>query len=181
MEEFEVWKDITGYEGMYQVSNFGRVKSLGWNKIRSQNKKSIRADRILKTQTTHRGYLRLELNKNGVGIKFVVHRLVALTFLSNEDDKPEINHINGIKSDNRLANLEWCTSKQNKIHAFNNNLSNHARGENHVCSKLKLEQVRDIRSKFKSGEFKNQTKVAKLFNVTRSSIWCIVNNINWKE
>ncbi|WP_202818652.1 NUMOD4 motif-containing HNH endonuclease [Clostridium botulinum] len=105
----ELWKDIKGYEGLYQVSNLGRVKSL----MTTQSRRSG----ILKSYN-HSGYRRINLYKNGKGKKYYIHRLVAEVFIQNVNNYPEINHIDGNKSNNVIDNLEWCTSSQNQIHAF---------------------------------------------------------------
>lgn len=180
-EQCEVWKDISGYEGVYKISNTGLVKSLGWLRIRSRGRVSKRDDILLKQTVTHRGYRRVELNLKGQAQKFVVHRLVAIAFIPNPRNKPEVNHIDGDKENNSLSNLEWCTSEENKSHAFVNDLSHQVSGEKHVCAKLTKEQVIEIRSKFSKGEYKNQTNVAKIYNVNRSTIWSVVNNKNWKS
>ena len=96
----EAWKDIEGYEGLYQVSNFGKVKSLKTNKI-------------LKPAPNSCGYLQVALSKDGKAKKFYVHRLVATTFLSNKEELPEIDHINNDKKDNRVANLQWISKVEN--------------------------------------------------------------------
>jgi hypothetical protein len=176
--EIEIWKDIIRYEGLYQVSNHGRVKSLARYAVTPGARTAI--DRILKYTVTHRGYRRLELNKSGKGKKHVIHRLVAIAFLDNPDCKPEVNHIDGNKENNHLYNLEWSTSEENKSHAFVNGLSNQVGGEKHVCAKLTQSQVQEIRLKFASGQYRNQTKVAKTYNVSRQAIWSIMNNVNWK-
>lgn len=100
----EIWKDIDGFEGLYQVSNLGRVKSLG-------NDKS-RREKILKLGNCH-GYLQVNLCKNGKRKKLCVHRLVAQTFLQNPQNLPEVNHKDEDKTNNSVENLEWVSSKEN--------------------------------------------------------------------
>ena len=107
----EVWKDIQGYEGLYQVSNMGRVKSLErtvWNG-RSYYKAP---ERILKAGKA-RGYLRVMLCKDGKGKWYPVHRLVAIAFIPNPDNLPEVNHKDENKQNNCVENLEWCTRQYN--------------------------------------------------------------------
>lgn len=101
-ENEEVWKDILGYEGHYQVSNKGRVKSLKQGK-----------ERILKQIINKRGYLRICLIKNGKKKIYMVHRLVAKSFLPNPNSLPQINHKDEDKTNNKVENLEWCDQKYN--------------------------------------------------------------------
>lgn len=101
----EIWKDIKGYEGLYQISNLGRVKSLGNGKSRKE--------KILKPRKNSAGYLRVMLCKEGKIKDFYIHRLVANTFLSNPNNYTQINHKNEIKTCNYVSNLEWCTAKYN--------------------------------------------------------------------
>lgn len=99
------WRDIEGYEGLYQVSDDGQVFS-------------IRAKRARKIHVRKDGYLYVSLHKDGKVIEPGVHRLVAKAFVPNPENKREVNHINGIKTDNRVDNLEWMTPKENTAHAF---------------------------------------------------------------
>lgn len=107
MEEF--WKDIKGYEGVYRVSNLGRVKSL--DRIDSSGKK--RSGRMMKPGYVGKGYLQIQLHINGKPKHFRVNRLVAQAFLPNTDNKPQVNHIDEDKTNNRIDNLEWTTSTEN--------------------------------------------------------------------
>lgn len=97
----EIWKDITGYEGIYQVSNLGRIKSLKYGK-----------EKIRKPVKHKFGYLQIGLN-NGKYRVYKVHRLVAQTFIPNPENKPHIDHINTDRTDNRAENLRWVTAKEN--------------------------------------------------------------------
>lgn len=96
----EIWKDIKGYEGLYQVSNMGRVRSLK-NKI------------ILKPIKNTNGYLKVNLYNNRKMKTFLIHRLVALAFISNTENKPQVNHKDENKTNNCMNNLEWCSVDYN--------------------------------------------------------------------
>ncbi len=109
----EEWKDIKGYEGLYQVSDLGRVKSLNY---RHKN-----TEMVLKPQVTGKGYLRVQLHKNGIFKSFFAHRLVAEAFIPNPNNLLEINHKNEIKTDNNVENLEWCDAKHNANYGTRNN------------------------------------------------------------
>ena len=101
----EEWKDIKGYEGRYQVSNLGRVKSLNYNHTKKE--------KILKLKPNRKGYFEVFLYKNGERRAFKVHRLVALHFIPNPNNYPQVNHKDENKQSNCVDNLEWCTNKYN--------------------------------------------------------------------
>jgi hypothetical protein len=107
----EVWKDVEGYEGLYQVSNLGRVKSLP--KMIGRGVQYHVGERIITPHKAPNGYLRLHLDKNGKRAFFSVHRLVAKAFVANPHNYPHVNHKNEVKNDNVASNLEWCTPKYN--------------------------------------------------------------------
>lgn len=108
----EVWLPVKGYEGLYEISNYGRVKSLP--KIRGR---ALSEEKLLKTRITN-GYVMVGLRKNGKLFNASVHRLIAQAFIPNPECKPQINHIDGNKQNNSVNNLEWCTASENTIHAY---------------------------------------------------------------
>ena len=101
----EIWKDIEGYENLYQVSSEGRIKNLNYFKTGKE--------KILKGGKYGSGYLKVKLFKDGKGKNYAIHRLVAQAFIENPDNKPQIDHINTDKTDNRVENLRWVTNKEN--------------------------------------------------------------------
>lgn len=119
----EIWKEIEGYEGLYQVSNLGNVKSL--------NK---RKGRILKTIKDHFGYLRVRLSKQGELKNHKIHRLVAETFLDNPNNYKQVNHKDENKTNNKVDNLEWCTPKYNCNYGTRNQrITNAQKGKQVLC------------------------------------------------
>ena len=173
--QIEIWKDVVGYEGIYQVSNLGRVKSLEkkfWSN--KNNSFSINKEFIRKLSSTRKGYLRVGLMKDLKQKPFLVHRLVAIAFIPNLENKPEVNHINGIKNDNRVENLEWVTTKENVIHSFQNGLSVRAKGENSKSSKLNYQKASEIRK----SNLKNKD-LSLIYGVSISSIERVKSNQIW--
>lgn len=111
----EEWKDIKDFEGLYQISNYGRVKSLS-RVIHASNRDIHYKDMIMKISKNNRGYYLIALFKVNKFKRYLVHRLVAQAFIPNIENKSEVNHINPVTKelcDNRVCNLEWCTSKEN--------------------------------------------------------------------
>ena len=113
----EIWKDIRGYEGLYQISNLGRIKSLPKWRV-----KYGYGEIILKQSIGKKGYKVISLNKNKKRKQYKVHRLIAEAFIPNPENKPQINHIDGNKLNNDINNLEWCTQNENIQHAYNTGL-----------------------------------------------------------
>ena len=116
----EVWKDVEGYEGFYQVSNLGRVKSLGRIIVTRYGKTQTIYERVLKIKIHKFGYLEVSLHSNGKSKTYKVHRLVAEAFIPNPDGLLEVNHIDENKSNNRVDNLEWCSSSYNANYGTRN-------------------------------------------------------------
>lgn len=164
-------KDIPGFEGRYAVTEDGRV----W----SYPKKGGSIDGMWLKSGMFTGYPTYYLRKDSVTQCLLAHRLVAMTYLMNPKSFPQVNHKNGIKTDNRVENLEWCTAKENMQHAFKNKLIPIIGGEQNKHSKLTWNEVRKIRGLHFGGV--SQCKLAKLYKVTQPTIWNIVKNITWKE
>lgn len=171
----EIWKDIEDYEGLYQISNLGRVKSLERKIKRRNDRIQTVKERILKLNLDKEGYHTVKLHKEGKGKNFKVHRLVALAFISNPDNKLEVNHIDGIKTDNKVTNLEWNTRNENMQHAVDNGLHDQ-KGSKSNTAKLTEEQVLEIMDS-------NSTcrVLAKIYNVNSSTINRIKNRKIWKD
>lgn len=121
METKEIWKDVTGYEGLYKISNFGNLYSVRRNK----NLKSSCKD-----------YPRNILVKDGKNKSLFVHKLVAIEFIENKKNKPQVNHIDGNKLNNHYSNLEWCTRSENQIHAYKTGLQKQVLKDIHPFIKI---------------------------------------------
>lgn len=115
LSQVERWLPVVGYEGLYEISDSGRVKSL-------HDTKGYKPGRIIASRINTFGYRQIMLSKNGKTKQNSVHRLVASAFIINPLNKPQVNHIDSDKSNNNLSNLEWATRKENVIHAIENNL-----------------------------------------------------------
>lgn len=120
----EIWKDVVGYEGYYQVSNLGNFRSL--DRIIKYKKDGLRLypGKSLLLEPTKDNYRRIVLMKEGIKARYMAHRLVAQAFIPNPNNKPCINHIDGCKYNNIVSNLEWCTASENCQHAINTGLHN---------------------------------------------------------
>lgn len=161
----EIWKDIEGYEGLYKVSNLGRIKSF------------YHGGKIMKPDVSNHGHLRVKLSKSGKLKRYLVHRLVARAFIPNSENKPQINHIDADPTNNSVDNLEWSTQSENIKHAYKIGNKNR-QGENHHTNKLTRNDVLDIRNAYKLGCF-FQREIAEAYDVGQDLISKIVNKKIW--
>jgi len=151
----EIWKDVPGFEGLYQASSFGQVKSIDRIEFRKNNSEIATAHSIkavvLKQKITNTGYATIVLSRSGKPKYISVHRVIALTFVSNPENKPQVNHIDGNKLNNCIGNLEWCTPKENINHSWRIGLSKSAHGEKNHRAKITDVQATEIRQKYFAG------------------------------
>lgn len=180
----EEWKNIIGYEGLYQVSNLGNVKKLEnyvtQVDVNGNEYTRFFKEKILKQNSKESEYKNVHLRKDLKNKTFKTHRLVAIHFIPNPDNKPEVNHINGIKSDNRVKNLEWCTSSENSKHALKTGLTKIQYGSETTNSKLTEIQVLEIRKLYETTNMTN-SEIGKLFGVNQPAISKIVHRKTWKH
>ena len=160
----EIWRDVRGYEGLYQVSNFGRVRSFHNSGMRILSPSKVK------------GYLCINLFKDNKAKNFKVHRLVAQAFLPNPDNLPQVDHINTDKTDNRVENLQWVTGSENVKLTYQRGRTV-IHGENVYNAKLTTEKVAYIRE---NPDGLTQRQLAKKFNVCQATIGQIQRGETWK-
>ena len=136
----EEWREIKGYEGYYEVSNIGNIRSIE-RYVNSKNK-SIAFKKAKSIKSSKRGdYISVKLSRENEEKTFSVHRLVALMFIPNPENKLEVNHIDGNKLNNFFSNLEWCTRSENEIHSYKNGLQSGRKGSKHHFTNLKEDDI----------------------------------------
>ena len=162
----EIWKSINGYRSMYEVSNLGRVKSLHFGKA------IILKDRLLPS-----GYKRVALNEKRLVTHCSIHRLVAIAFVPNPNNLPQVNHIDGDKRNNVASNLEWCDARHNQLHAISLGLVKKPVGEAHHMTPFKNDDILSIREAYRNGE--TQQHLADRYGVCQTSICAIVTRKTW--
>lgn len=151
-----IMQDIINFQGKYSVTSDGKV----W---------SYKNRLFLKPMTAPNGYLKVNLTENGKPKNYYIHRLVACAFISNPENKPECNHIDGNKSNNNITNLEWCTHKENVIHSFRSLGRSSARGESSGMSKLIRADVIKIKQLLAEDKL-SQVEIARLFTISEQTI-----------
>lgn len=161
----EEWKPCVGYEGRYEVSNIGRVKSLVTNQL-------------LKPATDKLGRKQVALSLNSKVKATRIHRLVAKAFISNHENKPQVNHIDNNPSNNCVENLEWCTAKENTQHMLKQNRQNPPNGERQGGHVLTEDIVRKIK---KLSKDKTYYKIGKELGINYATVYDIIKNKTWKH
>lgn len=169
----EIWKDIIGEEGKYQISNLFRIKRLK-RKTKFGKQTIFLNERICVPYISKVGYYQVSLGRYK---KQYLHRLIANGFIPNTEHKPCINHKNGIKTDNSIENLEWCTYRENSHHAFKNGLNKGIPryGNDNSSCKISFENVLKIRDE--KGIF-SLKETSKKYSISISHVWQIQNNKN---
>lgn len=172
-DSIEIWKPVAGFEGCYVVSDRGRVMSLG-RKVRTKWGMRLLRERVLKPIVCDNGYPQVGLHRDGRSAMIKIHRLVLAAFCGESD--LHCNHKNGIRNDNRLSNLEWCTPSENNLHKCR--VLGKGRGESNNKAKLTKKQVIEIRDRFGRGGI-TQDEIAGDYKITPSNVSCIVNRKSW--
>ena len=177
----EIWKQISGYEGLYEVSSFGNVRSLD-REVPTSNRwgtvsvKCLKG-RILKKKTMTSGYFLVSLCKDSSIQDGSIHRLVGKAFIPNPKNLPCINHKDGNRLNNYAKNLEWSTHKENTAHAITMGLIHHYKGSDSNFAKLTEQQVYEIIGMLSCGV--KQRSIAKLFNLSEACISNIKRGRTW--
>jgi len=160
----EEWRSVVGYEGLYEVSNMGRVRSL---------KECRGKSNIILKHNINNGYSHIDLYKNSSRQHSKIHRLVAQAFIPNPENKYDVNHIDSNRSNNIISNLEWVTRKENMEHCIK--MGRNTCGEKQGRSKLKIKQVLQIR---KSKLLRKE--IAYKYDICISTVYAIKNRSSWK-
>ena len=161
----EEWISISGYDGVYEISNDGHARR-------------TKTGRILANIVGENGYVRVHLCSNGQRRKILMHRLVAIHFVPNPENKPEVNHEDGNKQNNYYKNLTWSTGLENKRHARENNLT--CKGERNVKNKLTSEQVNELRKLYEYRTL-TQKQLGEKYGIGQSTISAIIRKKLWNH
>jgi len=180
----EEWRPVISYEGIYAVSCLGRVKFLDKIKVMPNGLLHInKKEKLRALKTTRLGYVSVSLyNRSNKKMKdHFVHRLVSQAFIPNPENKPFINHKDGNKQNNRVDNLEWCTSSENVVHAIENGLLVVRKGSELYNAKLTEEKVMVIKRFYRRFPKTKQRDFAKRINLCHKQLSAILKNKTWKH
>jgi hypothetical protein len=177
--EQEIWLPVVGYEGYYDISNMGNIRSL-YRTVKRKNGTTLNIPFKTKSvKTAKSGYAYVHLDKDGIRKFCSVHRLVAKAFLPNTENKKCVNHINSVRDDNRVVNLEWVTPTENMQHAIRVGSMDFV-GEKHPNAKLTNKDVAEIFKLYKTGKY-TQSYIGKLYGVSFSCVSAIVRGAKWTQ
>ncbi len=177
MKNKEIWKDIPGFESKYQCSTLGRFKRL--RRLVENRTTNIYwlKEKILSPCHESNGYLQISLMYRKKPKLFLAHRLIIKTFKKKERGRFFVNHINGVKDDKILSNLEWCTKSENAKHSFQIGVQCN-KGESHPQAKLTNNLIKEIRNKYVPHIYSSR-KIAREYNLSKSHVLAIVNHKSW--
>lgn len=176
----EEWRDVVGYEGLYKVSNLGRIYQFERTMVNNFGE-CVRKAKVKNLNPDKRGYVKVTLtNKEGVTISTTVHRVVCQAFLPNPTNLPMVNHKNGIKHDNRLENLEWCDDSHNSRHAIETGLTRIRKGEEIYFAKYSNYQVWLIKKMYHDDGL-SITEITNMLGCNRRTIADMIKNRTWKH
>lgn len=176
-EDSEIWSDISGYEGMYQVSNQGRIRGLDRIIVQKDGKKQKIRGKIISIGIKNNGYYMGQICSKGKMVNLTVHRLMALAFIPKVEGKEYVNHIDGNRANNNLSNLEWVNMKENSLHGVNR-----AKEEQRLytsCKKNTPEFILLLRAEYANG--KGQTQISKEYGIKYNSLGHILKRRTWKS
>lgn len=180
----EIWKDVVEYEGLYQISSLGRLRSIdkirdGFSYKNGKITKRFYKGKIIKQSIIGYGYPSTAIMKNGTYKTVLIHRLVAKAFIENPENKLYVNHIDFNTRNNYFENLEWCTAFENIHHTMNHGRNRQLYGEENGHSKIKNNQIIDIFGMSENGI--SQYKIARHYGVHQSTINKILRRITYKK
>lgn len=178
--QIETWKSVVGYEGYYEVSNLGNVRSID-RYVKKESYQRFAKGVLLKPAWKKEGrdcYPKVSLSKNGKSNTYYTYRLVAEAFMPNPDNLPCVNHIDGDKFNPQVDNLEWCTYSENSKHSFATNLQCN-KGVNNSRARLTEDDVLDIRKRYENGE--DSREIAKRYGIVRDYVYMIKDKKVWKH